>query len=36
LREIIAHRDFENNSFHTRWLEQDLLPAFESAKKEKE
>jgi acetyl-CoA carboxylase biotin carboxylase subunit len=33
LREIVAHPDFEDNSFHTRWLEQDMLPVFELAKK---
>jgi acetyl-CoA carboxylase biotin carboxylase subunit len=33
LREIVAHPDFKDNSFHTRWLEQDMLPVFELAKK---
>ncbi len=28
LRAICAHEDFRDNRFHTRWLEQDLLPAF--------
>ncbi|HIE83945.1 MAG TPA: hypothetical protein EYQ00_08915, partial [Dehalococcoidia bacterium] len=32
LREIIAHPDFEENRFHTRWLEQDMLPVFELEK----
>jgi acetyl-CoA carboxylase biotin carboxylase subunit len=31
LRHIVAHADFRANRFHTRWLEQTLLPEFERA-----
>ena len=34
LSAIVQHEDFRTNQFHTRWLEQTLLPAFESASKE--
>ncbi|MGB1884490.1 MAG: acetyl-CoA carboxylase biotin carboxylase subunit [Gammaproteobacteria bacterium] len=30
LREIACHEDFRANQFHTKWLEQTLLPAFEA------
>jgi len=29
LRAIVAHEDFRENRFHTRWLEQTLLPEFQ-------
>jgi acetyl-CoA carboxylase, biotin carboxylase subunit len=31
-RKIIAHPDFRANTFHTRWLEQVLLPGLENKK----
>ena len=34
LRAIVAHEDFRENRFHTRWLEQTLLPTFEQSSKE--
>ena len=34
LRAIVNHDDFRANRFHTRWLEQTLLPTFETASKE--
>ncbi len=34
LRYIARHEDFVSNHFHTRWLEQTLLPAFEQSIKE--
>ncbi len=34
LRAIVAHEDFRDNRFHTRWLEQTLLPTFEQSSKE--
>ncbi|MGE0487119.1 MAG: acetyl/propionyl/methylcrotonyl-CoA carboxylase subunit alpha [Gammaproteobacteria bacterium] len=34
LRYIARHEDFIDNRFHTRWLEQSLLPAFEQLSKE--
>jgi acetyl-CoA carboxylase biotin carboxylase subunit len=34
LRAIVQHADFRENQFHTRWLEQTLLPAFEQSVKE--
>ena len=34
LRAIVGHDDFIANRFHTRWLEQTLLPAFADASKE--
>ena len=34
LRAIVAHDDFRTNQFHTRWLEQTLLPGFADSTKE--
>lgn len=34
LRAIVAEDAFRTNNFHTRWLEQDFLPAFEASLKE--
>jgi len=34
LRYIARHEDFVENRFHTRWLEQTVLPAFENSIKE--
>ena len=29
LRYIVAQQDFAENRFHTKWLEQSVLPAFQ-------
>jgi acetyl-CoA carboxylase biotin carboxylase subunit len=34
LRAIVGHRDFRDNCFHTKWLEQSMLPEFEQIQPE--
>ena len=34
LRAIVDHKDFRDNSFNTKWLEQSMLPEFEQIQKE--